>query len=887
MARLSRVALAIIRAAVHRQDREWILGDTLEEYGAVRGARGSRAADRWLLAEAARIVLRAPRARWPRRQVRGQPPRPKDALMQTWLYDTRYALRVLSRAPGFALASVATLALGIGASATVFSVVRGVVLEPLPYAAPDRLVRVFDSSAEQPKFPMSPANFKDYRDGVGAFEALAAYEREDLQIGGERPEQLRGMRVTPGFFTLLGWRPALGRDFRAGEERPGQDDVAILSDGLWRRRFGADPAIVGRTVRFSDRPFVIVGVMPPGFQHVGGTYRTYGHGNTVDVWWVRTLNPVPTPFDRNAHFLNVVGRVREGVTIEQARAELAAASARLAATLPNRNGGWGVALVPLRDEILGSAASTLGLLLGAVQLVLLLACVNVAGLLLGRATERTREIGVRAALGATRARLVGQLVVESLVLAVAGGALGIALAAAAVRALPLVATAGTPRLHAVSVDWTVAAYAAGVSALTALLFGLAPALHLARARSSDTLKGGGRGTVGAGHRTARGILVAAEIAVAFVLVVGASLLVRSFARLSATDHGFEPRGVLTARFSLPAARYPDRASGAAFYQRLRARILSLPGVEEAGLATDLPWTGYDENTAFGIVGRTFPQGEGPEARFHMATPGYFRALRVPVLAGRDLAEGDVATAPAVVVVNERLARRYWGGAQAALGVRLELWGRERAVVGVVGDIKDTPWAGEAEPALYFPQAQQSFGDILLAVRASGDPNALVEPITRAVRDLDPALPLANVAPLDRVAGDVLSARRFLLALVGAFAVTALALAVVGVYGMMAHAVGARVQEFGVRQALGATRADIGRIVLRSGAAIGLAGAAGGILLGVATTRLLAASLYGISPLDPLTFATVAVLLVAAALVASLVPARRATRVDPAVALRGD
>jgi putative ABC transport system permease protein len=498
-----------------------------------------------------------------------------------------------------------------------------------------------------------------------------------------------------------------------------------------------------------------------------------------------------------------------------------------------------------------------------------------------------REIGVRAALGATRSRLVAQLVIESLVLAAAGGILGILLAAAAVRVLPFVAAAGTPRLSTIAIDWTVVVYSIGVSVLTALLFGLAPALHLVRARANETLKGAGRGSVGTGYRTTRGVLVAAEIALAFVLVVGAGLLVRSFTKLSAVDHGFVPEGVLTARFSLPAARYKDAASATAFYQRLRAGILAVPGVEEAGLATDLPWTGYDENTTLQIVGRTFPPDEAPSARFHMATPGYFRALRVPVVAGRDIAESDTAEAPAVVVINERFARRHWKGPADAVGARLNLWGRERAVVGVVGDVKDTPWAGDAEPAFYFPQAQQSFGDILLAARTGGDPASLVEPIARVVRELDPALPLADVASLESVAGEVFAARRFLLTLVGMFALAALFLAVVGVYGVMAHAVGARAQEFGVRLALGATGADIGRLVLRSGAAIAAGGAAAGALLASAATRLLGANLYAVSPLDPMTFAAVGVLLVGAALAAAWVPARRATRVDPAEVLRGD
>ena len=885
MARCPRLPLALVRALLPPDQREWILGDLVEEFTRRASSDGDRAARRWIRAEAIRAVGGCLRLRLIAR--RAEPSRQGDSVMHAVLQDIRYASRLLGRSPGFALTAITTLALGVGASATVFSVVQAVVVDPLPYDAPEELVRLFDSSESQPKFPMAPANFQEYRTTVPALAALAAYERADLQLGGDRPEQLRGIRATAGFFTLLGWPPALGRDFNRADELPGSDPVAILSHGLWVRRFGADPGVVGSTVRLSDRPVLVVGVLPRGFQHVGGTYRTYGHGDTVDVWWVRALNPVPTPFDRNAHFLNVVGRVREGVTLAQARSELEATNRRLAETLPNRNGGWGVRLTPLRDEIVGGAAQTVVLLMGAVQLVLLLACVNVAGLLLGRSAERLKEIGVRAALGATRLRLVTQLAIESLLLAVAGGALGIVVAAAAVRLLRFVAAAGTPRLESVAIDWRVVAYSAAVSGLTAVLFGLAPALQLARARAHDTLKGGGRGAVGASSRRLRSVLVTAEIALAFVLVVGAGLLVRSFVALAAVDHGFDSRGVLTARFSLPTTRYPDRAAGAAFYERVRQRLLDLPGVQEAGFATDLPWTGYDENSSFEIVGRSFPPGEGPEARFHMATPGYFRALRVPVLAGRDIAEGDTAQAPPVVVINERLARRYWKDAQGAIGARLNLWGRERTIAGVVGDIKDAPWAPETTPAFYFPQAQQSFGDILLALRVDGDPLALVDAVARVVRDVDPALPLANVAPLDVVAGEVFAARRFLLLLISAFGVAALFLAVVGVYGVMAHAVTARVPEFGVRQALGATRADIRRLVLGAGARIGLAGAALGLAIASMTTRLLASSLYGVESIDYPTFGAVTVVLVSAALAASYLPARRATRVDPAAALRGE
>lgn len=885
----TRLAFAFIRRLLPRSQREWILGDIQEEFERLMAVGGPHAARRWLASEVLQTIAGAARLRL---TVGRQPAIPEgDPAMRAIVQDVRYAVRLLFRSPGFAAVAIATLGIGIGANATIFSVIHGILIEPLPYAAPDRLVRVFDSNERDPKWPMAPGNFQAYRSEVDAFDGLAAYERGDLQIDGDRPEQLRGMRVTPGFFGLLGWQPAIGRDFRPDEEQPGHGDVAILSHALWLGRFDGDPSIVGRTVRLSDRPFLVAGVLPAGFQHVGSAYRSYAHGERVDVWWIRSLRSVPEPRDRQQHYLNVVGRLREGVSIEKAQQELTAAAARLAAQFPNSNANWTARLAPLRDEIVGGAEPMLLVLLGAVQLVLLLACVNVAGLLLGRATLRAREISVRSALGATRIRLVRQLVVESLVLAAAGGTLGVALAAAVVRLLPIVGPADTPRLAMVAVDWMVVLYTVAASGITAVLFGLVPALQLAGASVTSTLKHGGRGTAGTSTTRMRGLLVVSEIALAFVLVVGAGLLLRSFAKLSSTDPGFRPDGVLTARLSLPSSRYPDTAAAATFYGRLRERAMAIPGVRGAGLASDLPWTGYDENTGFEIVGRTFPPGEGPQARFHMTTPGYFSALDIPLLAGRHILESDTARMPPVVLINERLARRFWGGTDplsGAVGAHLDLWGRDRVIVGVVGDVRDAPWADAAEPALYFPQAQQSFGqDMFLVIKADIDPASLSGPLTQAVREIDPALPLANLTPLASLSGQAFASRRFLLVLVGAFGITALFLAIVGVYGVMAQAVGQRVQEFGVRQALGARPVDILHLVLKGAAAIGLGGALLGTVLALASTRWLASSLYGISPMDPPTFSTVGVLLFVVATAASYVPARKAMRVDPAVALRGE
>ncbi len=800
------------------------------------------------------------------------------------LQDLRYAARVLFGSAGFTVVAAVTLALGIGANTAMFSIIRGILLMPLPYAEPDRLARVYEESLPGvPEFPVSPGNFTDYRRDTQAFDGLSAYGRGDLQLGGDRPEQLRGMRITSGFFALLGYKPALGREFTTADEVDGAPNVVVLSHTLWLRRFNADRSILGRTVELSGRPFVVVGVLPSGVQHVGGTYRTYPHGDTVDVWWPQTLPSMPRRLDRVQHYLNVVGRIRPGLTETQARDDLRRISASLAARFPDSNDRWSVHLRSLRTDIVGPSETTLSALLLAAAAVLLIACLNVAGLLLGRATARLREIGVRAALGATRGRLVRQLLTESLLLAVIGLALGIALAYGAVLALRSYAPVETPRLQMVVVDRVVLGYTVIVSTLTALLFGLAPAIQLAR--GTNTALQGGRGAPGGAQQRLRRTLVVSELALAFVLVVTTGLLVRSFASLIRVEPGFRPDHVLTAKISLPSARY-SRIAATTFFERLIANVGAVPGVLAVGLGSDLPWTGYDENTGFDIVGRQFAPHEGPEARYHFLTPGFVTALGVPLVAGRDVAPRDGETDTPVVMINEATARRYWGSARQAIGAQLRLWSdKPTTVVGVIGDVRDVPWAEGLPGGVYFPQAQQGSLEMFLAVRTETDPAGSVASIRRAVRELDPELPLTDVRPLDAVAGAVLSTRRFTLTLVAAFGVTALFLAIVGVYGVMAQAVAQRGREFGVRQALGARPADILRLVLGSGGAIGIAGLIGGLLLTLPITRLARSLLYQTSATDAATLASVAVLLLTVTLLASFIPARRATRHDPADALR--
>jgi predicted permease len=807
--------------------------------------------------------------------------------MHTLLHDVRYAIRLLLRSPGFALTSILTLAVAIGANAAIFSAVQGILIAPLPYPAPDRLVRLFEESATTPHFPVAPADFRDYRAELRTFEGLAAYIRNDLQLAeGDQPEHLRGMQVTGGFFTTVGHRPALGRDFTIDDELPGRADVVVLSHALWMRRFNGDPAIIGRTLRLSGRTFRVVGILPDRFRHVGGTYRTYGHEENVDIWSVLPVPRAERPGDRFSHYFNVVGRLRPGVSAPVMDEDLRVTGQSVAKRYPAPNSPWSPRAVPLKEEIIGTSESTLVSLSVAAAVVLLLACVNVAGLLLGRATARGREIGVRAALGATRVRLLRQLLIESVVLAGLGGLLGIGLSYLSVALLARFGPADTPRLQMIAVDADVLGYTLLATVISALLFGLAPALQLARAGVGESLKQGGRSVAGGAHQRMRRSLVGIEVALAFVLVVSSGLLLRSFVSMLDTDPGFVPEDAMTASIELPTARYPTELEVRAFFARALEAVRAIPGVRDAGFGSDLPWTGYDENTGFAIVGRPEDRDDGPEGRYHFITSGYLRATGIPLVAGRDISDADDAGAPAVILVNESLARKYWSAPGAAVGARVKIWGRERTIAGVIGDVRDMPWHQAAAPALYYPQPQQWHPQrMLLIVRSSADPGSLAEGVRRAVRAIDPALPLASVMPLESVAGAAIAARRLTLWLVGAFGVTALFLAVVGIYGLMAQGVRQRTHEFGVRQALGATRGDIMRLVLSSSAMLTVGGLAAGVLLALAATRLFASMLYGVKAVDPATFGVVTLLLLAAALGAAYLPAQRATRVNPAEALR--
>jgi predicted permease len=801
--------------------------------------------------------------------------------------DLKFALRQLLKNPGFTTVAVLTLALGIGANTAIFSVVYGVLLKPLPYRDPEQLIRVFETSASQPRFPMSAGDFQDYRQQNSTLAGLALYTRQDLELTmDEQPELLSALRISSGFFEVLGVRPILGREFRREDEAPEQHHVVILSHGLWQRRFHSDPTVVGHQIKLTGEAFTVVGVMPPGLLHVGGDYRSMPHGETVDFWWPVTLRPQD---NRGAHYLNAVGRLRSGVLPSQASADLNVIASRLAREFPETNQSFRIAVESLHEEIVGRSRTTLLVLFGAVLLVLLIACVNVANLLLARASAREREMAVRAAVGGGRWRIARQLLTESLLLAAVSSATGVVLAKGAIDALSKFGPEQLPRLQAVSLDGRILLFTIALTLLTGVLFGLAPALQAGKANLNGLLKGGGRAGGDGRQRRLQDTLVAAEVALALLLLIGTGLLVRSFWRLQQTAPGFNPARVLTAMVSLPYGRYGNRTNVAAFHQQLLERLAALPGVESAGLTSDLPWTGYDENSSFSIEGKTFPSNSGAGGRYHFVSSDYFRTVGVPLRAGRFFEADDRAGKRRVALINQSLADRYWPQ-ENAVGQRLAFSSEPKeedwwTVVGVVGDVKDFPNSPAALPAFYLPLTQMPTRQVMLAVRTSAEPSGLIASVRDEIHSLDKDVPLADVKTLEMVAGRAIAGRRFALRLITCFAVTALALATMGIYGVLSYVVARRTREIGVRMALGAQTRDVIRLTIGQGMRPTLIGVALGLSGALALTRLMSSLLFGVGATDSETFIMSTILLVMAALMPCWLVARRATRVDPMEALR--
>jgi putative ABC transport system permease protein len=803
--------------------------------------------------------------------------------------DVRFGVRMLLKTPGFTLVAVVALALGIGANTAIFSVVNKVLLQPLPFAQPERLVTIHsrderDGSLGQ---AFSYPNFEDLRAQRQVFEGVAAYSRAGaFLLGREEPEQLRGLVVSADLFSMLDARPTLGRVFTAAEDKPGGERVIVLSDALWRQRFNADPNIVGQAITLTSGPVTVVGVMPPGFKY------------PVDEGKVEYYMPLAASISpgsitaRGAVFLSLVARLRPGLTLQQAQAETTRVAKQLSTQYPDSNTALGFMLKPLHEDLVGDVRPALYVLLGAVGFVLLISCANVANLLLARSAARQKEIAIRTALGASRWRIVGQLLVESLLLALAGGGLGLLLALWGLDLLIAASPADIPRLREVSLDPTVLAFTFGVALLTGVIFGLAPALQAAKTDFNDALKEGGRsGTEGLRHNRLRATLVITEVALSLVLLVGAGLLLQSFWRLLKVDPGFRPERVLAADVLVRTKQFPEPAQRAAFFQQVLQRVGAVPGVEAVGGVNPLPLGGNFESYSFGIEGQTYPRGEEPAADYRIITPDYFRAMTVPVRQGRAFTERDTDKAPPVIIVNETFARRFFAGADP-VGKRLTLGTGEdndnapREIVGVVGDVRHAGLDAETTPEMYVPYLQTPPVRLTLVTRTTAaDPTSIAASVRGAIREVNAEQPVYNVRPMTQLLAESVARRRFNMMLLGTFAGLALTLAALGIYGVMAYSVTRRTHELGIRLALGAQRSDILKLVVGQGMLLVGAGAVLGIVAALLVTRLMVSLLFGISALDPLTYIGVALVLALVALVACLIPARRATKVDPMVALR--
>ena len=811
------------------------------------------------------------------REARGV--RPVEDLRQ----DVLFGLRVLRRNPVFSLVAVVTLALGIGANTALFSITNAVVFRPLPFAESERLVTLWECSAksEQSRVIVSPANYLDWREQTRSFEEMGAYTEDFYNLSEEaaRPERVAGANATPSLFKALGVQPLLGRTFLPEEGRPDAERVVLLSYGLWQRRFGGDPNIVGKTIKVNGPDFTIVGVLPPDFIISPRRYEIFTSIRFDDRQRV----------NRRGRYLTVIARLRPGVTAAQARAEMNAVGARLGAQYPDENAGRGATTHPLEGLITGGARTALLTLLGAVGFTLLIACANVANLLLGQAAGRRKEMAVRAALGAGRLRLVRQMLTESLTLSLAGGVAGLLLAKWGVGLLVSISPASLPRAEQAGLDLRVLGFTLLVSTLTGLVFGLVPALQASRVDLTEALKSGARAAGGGRRSLARGTLVAAEVALSLVLLVGAGLLVKSFVRLTEVELGFDPTHVVAADISLPF-RYNTPQARTEFYRQLLTRVESLPGVSSAAVSQSVPLSGEEHGAQFMVGGRA-PAPDGSDrygSIYHRVSEGYFKTLGVRLLKGRILNERDTAGAPGVALVNETLARKVFPG-EDPLGRQIVLAGdatpRPREIVGVVSDTRYVTPDLEPSPEIYVSYLAEPWHHMSLAVRAGSDPQALVNGMREELSAMDRDVPLANVKEMEQYVSDSVSPQRFSALLLTVFAVAALGLAALGVYGVISNSVARRTHEIGIRLALGARRGDVLRLVVGRGMRPVLLGLGAGLAGACALTRLLESLLYGVSAFDPSVFAGVSLLLAATALAACYLPARRATRVDPMTALR--
>ena len=808
--------------------------------------------------------------------------------------EIKVALRGLLKSPGFTAIAIATLALAIGATTAVVSLINGLLVRPLPYHDPSKLVLLWEHFTLQglERIPVSAPEFRDYEKQTRSFDGIAAFNYETFNLSaGDLSERIQGAFVSPNLFALLGVKPLRGRGFSPDEEGIGHDDVVVISERLWQRRFNSDPAVLGSKLSLNGRSYTVVGIMPRQFEFPLPLFNVQGNqfAERSDIW-------KPTAFrdeqikSRGRRDFGVIARLRNGTGPQQAQAELDSIIATWVKQYPSNysSGGFGVKIYPLHEQVVGNMRNGLLILGGAVAFVLLIACANLATMLLARASSRERELAIRIALGAGPWRLLRQLLTESVLLASFGAIAGVLLSVWGLEFLRHVGARTIPRLDEVNIDITVLAVTAIVAIGAGILFGLAPGLASAKPELTEALKEGGRGSTAGTHRNRlRNGMIVAEIALALVLLVGAGLLMKSFARLQNVDPGFNPQNVLTAEIDLPESKYPEGKPVRDFYAELDRRIRGLPGVQASGFTWILPLSGSNTDNSFLIEGRPMqPQSVFPDEEIRQITPDYFHVIETPLIKGRSFSEADNADAPSVVIVNEALAKKYWPN-EDALGKRISFDDSHPkwiTIVGIVSNIRHRGLDVDPKPELYVPHAQTGYHGMILAVRSKQDARTLTSAIRREVQTLDPDLPIAHVRTLESVVSDSVAPRRLSVVLLGVFAAVALLLAAVGVYGVMSYLVVQRTHEIGVRMALGAQRHDVLRLIVGHASRLVGLGALIGLVLTFFSTRALSALLYSVGAFDPFTIISVTLVLALIALFASYIPALRALRADPMIAL---